>query len=247
MSLPQPRNPIDEQILGHIRQIGWSVMHIPGGPEGIGFTYTCGLKHSWKHPELVVLGLPTPSSHRFLSAAVEKIKKGQHYQPNLEEHGLIVGYPCQIHPVPRERYEPFLLFNTWLYPDGDFEALQLVWPDQHCKFPDDPDYDRDVAQFVLRADWPFLCPPFQQVLTTRAVANGESVQTVAHELPDGDWQFHTGSPPRRGDRMLMPFQEIVAQDPSLKELADMPAGWLAHRTSPTSPWLRRVNTPMSSN
>jgi hypothetical protein len=35
--------------------------------------------------------------------------------------------------------------------------------------------------------------------------------------------------------------EVLTLDPSLREIADLPPGWIARRDSPSDPWVRERN------
>ena len=47
--------------------------------------------------------------------------------------------------------------------------------------------------------------------------------------------------------MLVGLQEVVQQDESILELADLPKGWHAWRTSKSSPWQRAKSRPVGFN
>jgi hypothetical protein len=78
------------------------------------------------------------------------------------------------------------------------------------------------------------------VVTVAEVASGERpVLRVVHEPGHGGWQFFDGRP--IGDRqpVIMPKADVLELDPTLSGLVDLPTGWLAHRTSRDSEWIRR--------
>jgi hypothetical protein len=67
------------------------------------------------------------------------------------------------------------------------------------------------------------------------VFEGKLVTSVFHDW-DGDWQYLTDVE-FRADRMEMAHQShVFAQDPSVREIADMPVGVWAHRTHRGAPW-----------
>jgi len=64
------------------------------------------------------------------------------------------------------------------------------------------------------------------------------VQLVVHEK--GDWQFLCGSADHSSadDGNFVSVRVLLDFDPSLDELADLPAGWEAERGDPCLPWIR---------
>ncbi|MEK6703245.1 MAG: hypothetical protein AABZ53_13345 [Planctomycetota bacterium] len=66
----------------------------------------------------------------------------------------------------------------------------------------------------------------------------DPILDVYHDAADGAWQFLSDKPVSMKDAALVALQTIVALDPSVMELADLPEGWRAWRSGPTSPWVR---------
>ncbi|AEH84546.1 hypothetical protein [Mesorhizobium opportunistum] len=100
--------------------------------------------------------------------------------------------------------------------------------------------------------WRFEDPPNVAVLSDRGIfKSGDWIAYVVHEADDddsysdegGSWQFHNSEtgPVDEGDIM------IVRRDESILELADLPKGWHAWRSSKSSPWQRAKSLPVPSN
>ena len=69
------------------------------------------------------------------------------------------------------------------------------------------------------------------------VARQNPVLLVAHDADDGSWQFLDGSDQLTvADGCMISLQQIVAMDPTLAEVADLPLGWMAWRGQPGEPW-----------
>jgi hypothetical protein len=89
------------------------------------------------------------------------------------------------------------------------------------------------------SDWLFADPENLATITVRQiVVDGDPILRVSHDEDDGGWQFLTGGQVEMKDAMLVGLGEIVALDPSVIELADLPLGWRATRENPDSPWQR---------
>lgn len=90
-------------------------------------------------------------------------------------------------------------------------------------------------------DWPFDDPENVATMTVRQVTHGgQPILLVSHDADDGMWQFLTGGPVEMVDAMIVSLREVYQIDPSIAELADLPLGWQAWRSSAGEPWQRRT-------
>ena len=92
-------------------------------------------------------------------------------------------------------------------------------------------------------DWPFDDPPAAPVVTSNYVTDDQlPILYVSHERDEGGdslWQFHCGNGDYHVTRMrLVRLDTVLAIDPSIAELADLPLGWTARRVSVDGAWLR---------
>jgi hypothetical protein len=94
---------------------------------------------------------------------------------------------------------------------------------------------------VTAKPWPFRDPSNLAVIVHRNVMTRKKpIALVTHDADDGGWQFlsdETG-PLSVGDAAVMGLGEMVALDPTLTALADLPVGWRAWRPSKDAPWQR---------
>jgi hypothetical protein len=87
-------------------------------------------------------------------------------------------------------------------------------------------------------NWPFADPYNLAAFTTQAVfERGSPILHATHELSDGAWTF-IGPEGVRDDLLIMCLVHIVELDPTLTEVADLPLGWGAERSSIDGPWRR---------
>ncbi len=86
--------------------------------------------------------------------------------------------------------------------------------------------------------WRFEDPPETLALTLRSILEGKPVLFAEHDARGG-WYWLDAAPLlARSELALASLQEIVAADPGLSELADLPRGWRAWRLSKEEPWQR---------
>ena len=69
------KNPIE--IQKQIEATGHSILGVDKSASKPSYAYTIGVSETYRHPELIVLGLATASAEQILGAVVEKIKGGE--------------------------------------------------------------------------------------------------------------------------------------------------------------------------
>ena len=100
------------------------------------------------------------------------------------------------------------------------------------------------------AEWKFADPPNVAVCSDRSIfSGGDWIAYVSHMEDDGSWLFYSSDTRDWDERdiMLVGLQEVVQREESIMELADLPEGWHAWRTSKSSPWQRAKSRPEPSN
>ncbi|MFD1148987.1 hypothetical protein [Saccharothrix hoggarensis] len=75
------------------------------------------------------------------------------------------------------------------------------------------------------------------VFTSHHVLDGTPVMRVYHD-EDGDWQFMPLLDVSEEDGRLVGIDHLLAADPTLRELLDLPMGWYAFRDSVDEAWSR---------
>lgn len=88
-------------------------------------------------------------------------------------------------------------------------------------------------------DWPFDDPPNVAVITTvQVLEKGFPILRVSHDEDDGAWQFSCGTTYNTKDGRIVALSTITGLDLSIGELADLPLGWTAWRSSTAADWQR---------
>jgi len=91
--------------------------------------------------------------------------------------------------------------------------------------------------------WPFDDPPNTAAITTADVLEGRApVALVTHDEDDGAFQFLPpgGAPSDWREGRVVGLRTMLAMDPTLAEVADLPMGWWAWREGPGKPWTRSL-------
>lgn len=91
--------------------------------------------------------------------------------------------------------------------------------------------------------WAFADEPNVIVMTTKNIVNNKNqILSVWHDADDGMWQFLDGTDVNEEDAILISLEEIVDIDDSVKEVSDLPLGWVAWREQKGSEWKRQSET-----
>lgn len=94
-----------------------------------------------------------------------------------------------------------------------------------------------MKKFKPNVYWPFEDPQNVAVFTLKRILHeGQPILYVSHDEDDGAWQFLDGEDLKEEDAALVSLVHITNLDSSIYELADLPLGWQAWRTSKSQPW-----------
>jgi Domain of unknown function (DUF4262) len=247
----------DRKLLGDVAEFGWHVVLIPDEGDAPGWAFSVGLFHSYKHPEIVVFGLPLELAHRVINGIGEDIKAGNAFEDGHEYGDILEAVNCMLRTVDANWYRPFLGYAMWYYRGGEFPVLQCIWPDKEQRYPWQPGFKkawlgkqpllfettmteaRAVELLRSTGDWKFADPPNVITFTTKQIVHaGEPILLVTHDAGESAWQFLPDGPVHIADAMIVALEQMVKRDPSLAELADLPVGWQPTRSAVGEPWQR---------
>ncbi len=87
--------------------------------------------------------------------------------------------------------------------------------------------------------WAFADPPSATVVTCWRILRGEEwIHYVSHDEGGRAWEFHPHMFAPESETAVVPLRTIVALDPTVSVLSDLPAGWCAWRDAKSAPWQR---------
>lgn len=140
-SHPDNSHPADQKFLAQIETHGWNVTNVfrREGETGPEWSFSTGLFHSYRHPEIVIVGLELDNMQKIVNTIGSEIKNGAKYEPGNEYHDIFSRCACQFRPVDTGRYRDYLGWAIWFYNGEPFPVLQCFWPDLQGHYPWDPD------------------------------------------------------------------------------------------------------------
>ena len=92
----------------------------------------------------------------------------------------------------------------------------------------------------MNEPWPFDQAESVAAITTVRVLEGHPILVVQHFSDDHSWGFLCGTTHDTEDGRVIGMAEALQIDPSPREIADLPPGWVARRDSAKSEWFREV-------
>jgi hypothetical protein len=251
----------DERTISQIERFGCSIVSVKNdGDSTLSWSYTIGIFDTCGKPELITVGLHPEVAHTCLNEAAKllradvDVKRGRHAD-------LIGNVGCEFRDVDPRWVEHLMDWANWYNGGSNYPVLQAVYPDLEDRFPNEEGFDTNFRQPLLQPDaamgpieddfwasadpasslfdWKFPNDPHASAFLSASVNKGiEPVTFVSHDADDGAWQFLGDSMSDSGS-VLVCLHHPLDNDPSLKELADLPLGWYAERDAPGSPWVRK--------
>lgn len=88
--------------------------------------------------------------------------------------------------------------------------------------------------------WPFDQPENCGTIISRAILDGRTaIVYVSHDEDDHGWQFLDDETFEAKDAALVCLSHVLGLDPTVAKVADLEPGWIATRSHPGSPWVRK--------
>ena len=125
----------EEKCLSDVRDHGVHVLRVFGDDTWPEFAYSVGLFHNFRHPEIIILGLPADRAHVLINLVRDEVRAGHRFKAGDSTDKLLVDYEVTFRAVPTPQLVAHFGWAIWFYEDGEFPALQLVYPDRDHRWP----------------------------------------------------------------------------------------------------------------
>ena len=125
----------EREFVDAIREDGWFRTGVLGEGKHPAFSYTTGFWLKFQAPEVLIHSLRDDIAHDVLWDIFRDLQSG--WRPALGQptDGVLGNLRVCFFRVDRRRYDDHLGWSRWFYRGGDFECVQLVWPDRGGAFP----------------------------------------------------------------------------------------------------------------
>jgi hypothetical protein len=138
------RKQIDEKLATDIEKYGLQVMHVFSNQDGSSFSYSIGLFKTYKHPEIIIIGLKQELSHILINNMAEDIKNGKVYVPLNFYPDILDGFECYIVEVDPNKYDEYIGQAQRYYKSDEFPAIQCIYPTIKGIFPWEKDWPENI-------------------------------------------------------------------------------------------------------
>ena len=232
----------DAGIVQTVRDHGWCSLRVVGT---LDFAYTVGLWHTFRRPEIVMVGLQGENMQHWLNDCVHLGRDQGWPEPLVPFPGVLGGFETQLRPV-HESWNDSLFGTIHRFYRTFMPVQQLVWPDRNGTWPWEPDAtpsSRTRQAFAwlpvsehpeggwklvgeMAPGFPFPVGPDAWVLTTRSVLEGtRPVVSVSNDGNSYDVLDDRGY--TANDIVLAFLGELVRRVPAVGECAELPDGQIA--------------------
>ncbi|MBS1527638.1 MAG: DUF4262 domain-containing protein [Bacteroidetes bacterium] len=123
------------KISENIEKYGLAIQPVFGDEENPQFSYSIGLYRTYRHPEIIMLGLNQELMSNIIDNIAEDIKNGKTYDAYSWSTGLLKDFECYFIEVDKANYGKYVLGDIRLYGGNNFPLLQCVWPTTEGIYP----------------------------------------------------------------------------------------------------------------
>jgi len=134
----------DKKLIDDIGQFGWHVLKVLEDDNGPGFAYSVGLFKTFKHPEIIIIGLKLDLAHILINNIGEDIKKGKRYESGQLYNNILDDFKCLMFDVPKEKYKKYVGYGLWYYEGDNFPLLQCIYPTVNGIYPWEKEWPEDI-------------------------------------------------------------------------------------------------------
>jgi hypothetical protein len=247
MSLPQS---LRERVFENVRRHGWHYYRVNGGPTPP-WAYTIGLFETFGLPELVLAGATYFTKQEVEAGIRALVESGRSDRPNANDRRSVAQLGQLLFTQPHQTWVNHLLLGAVdfysVYGVESFPVLQARPTDGPRSTIDTPateqpfDIQRERPWRWLGEEWPYALDPTTHVLTDLDALRGSTVTMVVRNeqsVPGLRWEAWATSfedVPREIVRST-PFGTLLATDPTLGAVLDLPPGGYAARDDVDDPW-----------
>jgi hypothetical protein len=145
---------IEQRIVDCVDKYGWFGLSVSPAADSDDpdewFTYTIGLPKTHGWPEIICFGLGGDVAHRLLTDAIAECEaKAVAPHTGLELTEVVNGYNALLidgSTIPDRYFGSAIWYARRAGTEVPPARLQLLWPDEAGRFPDDPDCTPEVRE-----------------------------------------------------------------------------------------------------
>lgn len=130
--------PILQKIANNVLTRGYHLVNVLGDTrtEQPTVTYSVGLFHTFRHPEIVMFGIPKELSNVVLDTLIKTwvIEQKQVFIAGETYRGL-TNRPAEFTIIPQNLVDAHLTGCRWFYSNNEFPVLECIWGTKPANLP----------------------------------------------------------------------------------------------------------------
>jgi hypothetical protein len=119
----------------NVKTYGLQVQHVFGDETGPSFSYSIGLFETYKHSEILIIGLSQELCQLIINNMAFDIKNGMVYYPFHFYPDILDNFDCYITSVNKSNLENYVFQAEQYYGNSDFPVIQCIYPTINGIFP----------------------------------------------------------------------------------------------------------------
>jgi len=145
VSLVRGEDDSERKAIEDIRNYGIHIIHVfDPDDENPRFSYTVGLWHTHRHPEILIFGLKLELCQSVLNSLNTDISNGQSFNTGTSSRDVLKSFRCYFESLPKPQFREYLGWDLWFYGSDEFETVQMLWPNTAGVFPWDDQADDEL-------------------------------------------------------------------------------------------------------
>ncbi|AEH88374.1 DUF4262 domain-containing protein [Mesorhizobium opportunistum] len=147
----EAKDPAESKALADVEAYGCHILYVLEEDDNPPFSYSVGIEHNFKAPELIVIGLKPEISQSIINEYCRRVRSGEIFEPGQRASGFVNGFDCQFGTVHVGHYREHFGWDIWFYDGLDFRVMQLIFPTTEGVWP----WEVDASDW-FRARQPLL-------------------------------------------------------------------------------------------
>lgn len=121
-------------VVDDVREYGWHVAGVAADDVVPGWAYTIGLWHTYRRPDLAVVGLPVETCMAVVNVVGDQVRAGTVLQVDQPMNGVLENCTAILRQIRLEWYRDFFGQAIEFYRKPPLPMLQICWPDMEERF-----------------------------------------------------------------------------------------------------------------
>ena len=134
----------NNKLQENIDLYGLQVQHVLEDESCPGFSYSIGLFETYKHPEIIMVGLKQQLAHTLINNMAYDIKEGKAFIPFAFASDIIDDFDCYIIKVDKANYDSYVGQAQNYYGGDDFPLIQCIYPTVKGIYPWEDEWPEEI-------------------------------------------------------------------------------------------------------